>query len=438
MSPYEILNISESATEREVKAAYRKLAKIYHPDRVHDPELQEIAHQKMLEVNAAYNQIMKRFEKQSKRGESRSNTEPNSANQQRRERDEEKTRKEREEQERRQRAAETARKQAEAEKAQKAREEQERRQRETEHAEARAKAEKARKEREEWAHLERIESEEQEPRLRVATIAFKQAEARAKKAEQKKRRRKTIITAFLVIVSLSFLVFLISNPLRIGFVGEISGISGIIYCIIALGFPCYLLGLFDSIFEKLDFGKKRRESRYQLGNLSHEFGDYIFGGYKWIWVRVEDGKMLLVTDKPVVSKTYNSNSSIAMWEDCTLRQWLNGEFLDKFSAYEQSKIIETAVENDLRDKVFLLSIDDIIKYSDIIYRVLGHYRGRWWLRSPGDYYYEQASRKRNDENDSMFYHGPCNYTLDVCPAIWLKEKPDRAEQKRRRDAMQKK
>ncbi len=52
--PWQVLGVSRSASDEEVKAAYRKLAQKYHPDL--NPG-DEAAAQKMREVNAAYDQI---------------------------------------------------------------------------------------------------------------------------------------------------------------------------------------------------------------------------------------------------------------------------------------------------------------------------------------------------------------------------------------------
>ena len=52
--PYEVLGVSRDATDEEVKKAYRKLAKQYHPD-VNPGNKQ--AEDKMKEINAAYDAI---------------------------------------------------------------------------------------------------------------------------------------------------------------------------------------------------------------------------------------------------------------------------------------------------------------------------------------------------------------------------------------------
>ena len=56
-NPYSVLGVSPSATDDEIKKAYRELARKYHPDNYHDNPLADLASEKMKEINEAYDEI---------------------------------------------------------------------------------------------------------------------------------------------------------------------------------------------------------------------------------------------------------------------------------------------------------------------------------------------------------------------------------------------
>lgn len=55
--PYSVLGVSPSASDDDVKKAYRELARKYHPDNYHDNPLADLASEKMKEINEAYDAI---------------------------------------------------------------------------------------------------------------------------------------------------------------------------------------------------------------------------------------------------------------------------------------------------------------------------------------------------------------------------------------------
>ena len=61
--PYQALGVSRSATEEEIKKAYRSLSRKYHPDaNVNNPN-KEQAEEKFKEIQQAYQQIMQERER---------------------------------------------------------------------------------------------------------------------------------------------------------------------------------------------------------------------------------------------------------------------------------------------------------------------------------------------------------------------------------------
>lgn len=57
--PYNVLGVSQNASDEEVKKAYRELARKYHPDNYQNNPLADLAEEKMKEINEAYDTITK-------------------------------------------------------------------------------------------------------------------------------------------------------------------------------------------------------------------------------------------------------------------------------------------------------------------------------------------------------------------------------------------
>ena len=57
--PYDVLGVPRTASDDEIKKAYRSLAKKYHPDNFTDASQRARAEEKMKEINAAYERIQK-------------------------------------------------------------------------------------------------------------------------------------------------------------------------------------------------------------------------------------------------------------------------------------------------------------------------------------------------------------------------------------------
>ena len=55
--PYQVLGVPSTATDEEVKKAYRDLARKYHPDNYHDNPLADLAQERRKEINEAYEAV---------------------------------------------------------------------------------------------------------------------------------------------------------------------------------------------------------------------------------------------------------------------------------------------------------------------------------------------------------------------------------------------
>ncbi len=57
--PFALLGVSDSATEQQVRQAYRQRVKECHPDRFQDPAEQQAAQEKLVALNLAYEEALR-------------------------------------------------------------------------------------------------------------------------------------------------------------------------------------------------------------------------------------------------------------------------------------------------------------------------------------------------------------------------------------------
>lgn len=213
--------------------------------------------------------------------------------------------------------------------------------------------------------------------------------------------------------------------------------------------------------EKLKSAKQAQIKNAKVGDIVY-FGTYEQDNdtsngkenIEWRVLAKENSRVLVISDKALDRQPYNSSyTEEVTWENCSLRKWLNGTFLNKaFSTEEQAQIQNTTVSADnnpqystnpgnaTTDKVFLLSINEVEKYfnsdearkcaptayakaqgastSDTCKTPSGAATCWWWLRSPGD---DQSSAAYVYFGGNVFELG--NYVFSglnaVRPAMWI-------------------
>lgn len=196
---------------------------------------------------------------------------------------------------------------------------------------------------------------------------------------------------------------------------------------------------------------------------------------EWIVLEVQDGKCLLFSKLGLESRPYNKNRQKTTWAKCSLRKWLNKEFLNSaFTKEEQAAILVTKVDNsdeqgrrryrgydkktnstietytdggvDTEDRLYLFSYgeiydvyyhpflrkDDTIKCEEIkspfspteyVLAAGGNeYETEcWWLRSPGEEQTEAMYiQEVKDKNTFSFDDSEVqNALFCVRPLLWF-------------------
>ena len=211
--------------------------------------------------------------------------------------------------------------------------------------------------------------------------------------------------------------------------------------------------------ERLQSAKQALIKNAKVGEIVY-FGTYeqdnnTFNGkenIEWLVLAKEKNRVLVISDKAFDCQPYNSSDTRVTWETCSLRTWLNNDFINAaFSDDEKAMIPTVTVSADknpeydtdpgnaTQDQVFLLSIVEAKKYfssdearmcvpteyaiSNGAYTSDSYTKGGkatccWWLRSPC--YYQTLAARVNGGGDvrgsGSFVDGGSSA---VRPALWI-------------------
>lgn len=129
--------------------------------------------------------------------------------------------------------------------------------------------------------------------------------------------------------------------------------------------------------------------RFAVGK-SVEFGK----GLSWRVVDERGRMRLLFAEADVSHRAYHDELRDTSWGQCSLRQWLNHDFLEQFfTPQERARMISSVVRNrrspkfftnageNTVDKVFIPDLGEVCRYLPSETDRAGE--GWWWLRTPG-------------------------------------------------------
>ena len=196
--------------------------------------------------------------------------------------------------------------------------------------------------------------------------------------------------------------------------------------------------------QTIKYGYYEQDNKVEKSNGTIFWEDRTMEPIEWIVLAVNKDKALVISKYALDCMKYDDTAHAVTWETCSLREWLNGEFVERaFGTYGDS-IIEstTLIQNPINarygddgaDEVFLLSVSEANKYfkSNKTRKCTGtaycYAEGAvgdvgkdnwcvWWLRSTKESNlvpyvdYNGSIPKKYECGDSLVYA--------VRPAMWI-------------------
>lgn len=149
---------------------------------------------------------------------------------------------------------------------------------------------------------------------------------------------------------------------------------------------------------------------------------------EWIVLARENNRILVTSKYGLDVQPFHKDRSAVSWETCSLREWLNGSFLENAFPGDAQILISTQ-PSAAEDKVFLLSINEANKLfhsnNDRQCRLTAYAReqvgagarSQWWLSSIGD---NKSLAAYVNTNGVVYIRGMyVDRDLAVRPAMWI-------------------
>ena len=84
---------------------------------------------------------------------------------------------------------------------------------------------------------------------------------------------------------------------------------------------------------------------------------------EWDVIKYEDGKYYVISKYILTAMRFSEDGKKKSWSDSTLRQWMNGEFLETAFSDEERKYIQDTYTKSVftTDKIFCISYNDLVR-----------------------------------------------------------------------------
>ena len=170
---------------------------------------------------------------------------------------------------------------------------------------------------------------------------------------------------------------------------------------------------------------------WEKGNTV-EYGRLNGAPIRWRILEEDGRSRLLFAEAPVAFLPYNRERDHANWSECSLRRWLNKEFMEQcFTLPERMDILLTPVRNDseerwkvengpnTRDKAFVFNWPELEHYFPTqAERACGQW---YWLRGLG---WSMLSPMAIFTDGTLYEYGVNKNSdeIGVRPAMWVRKK----------------